>query len=130
MLLWGILCVVFAVAEVAIPALVSVWFAIAALLMIFVSMFVSNAYLQLLIFAILSLIFILLLRPYCKKYVKPRDELRKEEVKIISICESEAERYEYDVRYKGGIWRAISQKTYHIGDIAYIEGFDGNKIKI
>lgn len=130
MIFWAILTAAFLVIEVVVPALVSIWFALAALIMIFVSVGVDNIYLQLLIFAILSLLFILSLRPYCKKYVKPKDILRKEEVKIISVYEIDSQRYGYDVKYKGGVWTAISSNQYQVGDIKDIEGFDGNKIKI
>ena len=41
MIIWGILFAVFALLEIAIPALVSVWFALGALVMVVLSLFIS-----------------------------------------------------------------------------------------
>lgn len=128
MLLWGILFVIFAIVEIAIPALVSVWFAAAALIMVFISMFVTDIKWQMLIFSIISLVFLIGLRRFCKKYVKPIDRLRKDEVEISAICESSDERGKYEVKYKGGTWSAYGDRGFINGDIVYIESFEGNKI--
>lgn len=128
MLVWGILFAIFAVIEILIPALVSVWLAAAALIMVFVSLVVKDIKIQALIFSLLSLFFILGLRRFCRAYIRPKDKLRKEEVQISSICDSADGRGRYEVKYKGGIWSAYGEKGFDKGDIVYVDTFDGNKI--
>ena len=61
MLMWGIICAICLIVEAIIPAMVSVWFALAALIMVGLSLFIFNFSIQLVVFAILSLIFIIFL---------------------------------------------------------------------
>ncbi len=130
MLIWGILCAAFMLIEIAIPALVSIWFALAALVTLVFSFFIKDMLLLSLIFSILSLIFILALKPFCKKYIKPTEKLKLGEVRIISFTEFVQDKYIYDVRYKGGVWTAISEKKYDDGENIEIKEFEGNKIII
>ncbi|MDO4788411.1 MAG: NfeD family protein [Johnsonella sp.] len=128
MLIWGILFAIFALIEILIPALVSIWLAAAALIMVFVSLLVEDIKIQAMIFSVLSLFFILGLRRFCKAYIKPKERLRKEEVQISAICDSADGKGRYEVRYKGGIWSAYGEKGFDKGDIVYVDNFDGNKI--
>lgn len=64
MLMWGIICAICLIVEAIIPAMVSVWFALAALIMVGLSLFIFNFSIQLVVFAILSLIFILVLNHF------------------------------------------------------------------
>ncbi|EHI56618.1 hypothetical protein HMPREF9333_00065 [Johnsonella ignava ATCC 51276] len=127
-MLWGILFAVFVLIEIIIPALVSVWFAAAALIMVFISPFITEPIYQMLIFSVMSLTFLLSFRNLCRSYMKPKDKLRQEEVTINRIVESEKDTCLYEVKYKGAIWSARGAEGYMPGDCAFIESFDGNKI--
>ena len=130
MLYWGILFAIFAIGEIIIPGLVSIWLALAALIMVVLSLFISSTQIQLAIFCILSLLFIIFFRRIFKGYMKGKESLEVEKVKIVKPTAVEDGRYVYDVRFKGGIWTAVSDMKLNEGDIADIIRFEGNKIII
>ena len=53
MFYWGVLFAIFAIGEVLIPGLVSVWLAIAALIMMPISLFVKSLEIQAIIFCVI-----------------------------------------------------------------------------
>ena len=128
MLIWGILFAAFVLIEIAIPALISIWFAAAALILLFISPLIDGFLYEMLVFSILSLIFLISLRRVCRKYIVPEDRLRKEEVIINKETGSENGMYLYEVKYKGGIWSAKGEGGYMPGEVAFIKTFEGNKI--
>ena len=128
MFYWGVLFAIFAIGEVLIPGLVSVWLAIAALIMMPISLFVKSLEIQAIIFCVLSLIFIAFFRKIFKFYLNGKESLGTEKVKIIKLTSVENDNYIYDVRFKGGIWTAIANLELKPGDIANIVKFEGNKI--
>lgn len=65
---WLILTIIFSFIEFIGPALVSVWFAIASALTIFVSLMFDNIKIELVFFTIISILAILFLRPLAKKF--------------------------------------------------------------
>lgn len=130
MLYWGILFAIFAIGEIIIPGLVSIWLALAALIMVVLSPFIDSIQIQLAIFCILSLIFIIFFRRIFKRYMKVKDKLDVERVKIVKLTAQEGGKYVYDARFKGGIWTAVSNVKLNEGDIADIGRFEGNKIII
>ena len=103
MLYWGILFAIFAIGEIIIPGLVSIWLALAALIMVVLSLFISSTQIQLAIFCILSLLFIIFFRRIFKGYMKGKESLEVEKVKIVKPTAVEDGKYVYDVRFKGGI---------------------------
>ena len=130
MFYWGVLFAIFAIGEILIPGLVSIWLAFAALIMIFVSPFVESVEIQLIIFCILSLAFIAFFRRIFKGYMKGIDKVNAEKVRIVKLTSVDEGNYIYDVRYKGGIWTGIGKKELASGEMVKIGSFEGNKIII
>ena len=128
MFYWVVLFAIFAIGEILIPGLVSVWLAIAALIMMPISLFVKSLEIQAIIFCVLSLIFIAFFRKIFKFYLNGKESLGTEKVKIVKLTSVENDNYIYDVRFKGGIWTAIANLELKPGDIANIVKFEGNKI--
>ena len=126
MFYWGVLFAIFAIGEIIIPGLVSVWLALAALIMIFV----KSIEIQVIIFCVLSLIFIAFFRSIFKSFMNGKESMDTEKVKIVKLTSVEDNNYIYDVRFKGGIWTAIANLELKPGDIANIDKFEGNKIII
>ena len=132
---WLILTIIFTVIEFIIPALVTVWFAFAAVVTIFVSLAFDNLKIEITFFAIVSVLAIIFLRPFAKKLLsKNKDNFDAETIdtsivvkKIVDVSKEEKV---YDVSYKGSIWTALSTEIFEIGDIPTISGFKGNKIII
>ena len=134
-LFWLILTIIFTVIEFIIPALVTVWFAFAAAITIFVSLMFDNLKVELPFFIVISLLAIIFIRPLAKKILsKNKDNFDAEIIdtsivikKIIDVSKDEKI---YDVSYKGSIWTALSTDIFEVGDIPIISAFKGNKIII
>ena len=69
---WLILLILFAVVEAATVGLVSLWFAIGALVALLSTFFTANIWLQIGLFSLVSAVALVLLRPLSKKYVAPK----------------------------------------------------------
>ena len=132
---WLILTIVFSVIEFMGPALVSVWFAFAAAITIFVSLAFDNLKVEITFFTIISILAIMFIRPFAKKILsKKKDNFDAEiidtSIVIKKVVDTNKEEKVYDVSYKGSIWTALSNEIFEVGDIPIISGFKGNKIII
>ena len=132
---WLILTIVFSVIEFMGPALVSVWFAFAAAITIFVSLAFDNLKVEITFFTIISILAIMFIRPFAKKILsKKKDSFDAEiidtSIVIKKIVDTNKEEKVYDVSYKGSIWTALSNEIFEVGDIPVISSFKGNKIII
>ncbi|WP_338953082.1 NfeD family protein [Fusobacterium nucleatum] len=132
---WLILTIVFSVIEFMGPALVSVWFAFAATITIFVSLAFDNLKVEITFFTIISILAILFIRPFAKKILsKKKDNFDAEiidtSIVIKKVVDTNKEEKVYDVSYKGSIWTALSNEIFEVGDIPVISSFKGNKIII
>lgn len=131
MVFWSMVFAICIIIEIAIPALVSIWFAMAAAVVFIISIFVNNIFIEVPIFFVLSLAFLISLRRFCSKFVKTKDVLGIEVVKIVKLIDKDNEDcFQYDVKYKGAIWLAFSKQEYQINDNVPIKGFVGNKIEL
>ena len=132
---WLILTIVFSVIEFMGPALVSVWFAFAAAITIFVSLAFDILKVEITFFTIISILAILFIRPFAKKILsKKKDNFDAEiidtSIVIKKVVDTNKEEKVYDVSYKGSIWTALSNEIFEVGDIPVISSFKGNKIII
>ena len=132
---WLILTIVFSVIEFMGPALVSVWFAFAAAITIFVSLAFDNLKVEITFFTIISILAIMFIRPFAKKILsKKKDNFDAEiidtSIVIKKVVDTNKEEKVYDVSYKGSIWTALSNEIFEVGDIPVIWSFKGNKIII
>ena len=134
-LFWLILTIIFTVIEFIIPALVTVWFAFAATITIFISLIFDNLKVELTFFTIISILAIIFIRPFTKRLLAKNNDKFDASVidtsivikKIIDVSKDEKI---YDVSYKGSIWTALSNDIFEVGDIPTIISFKGNKIII
>ena len=132
---WLILTIVFTVIEFIIPALVTVWFAFAAAMTIFISLAFDNLKVEITFFTIVSVLAIMFIRPFAKRILsKSKDNFDAEAIDtsiiVKRIVDVTKEEKIYDVSYKGSIWTALSSEIFEVGDIPIITGFKGNKIII
>ena len=132
---WLILTIIFTVIEFIIPALVTVWFAFAAAMTIFISLAFDNLKVEITFFTIISVLAIIFIRPLAKKILsKNKDNFDAEAIDtsiiVKRIVDVTKEEKIYDVSYKGSIWTALSNEIFEVGDIPIITGFKGNKIII
>ncbi|WP_067139179.1 NfeD family protein [Oceanivirga salmonicida] len=124
---WGLLTGIFIVVEIAIPALVSVWFAISAFIVMLLSFFITDIKIQILIFTIISIALMLTTQKWVKKTLNSEKNSNVgDEVTVIKKIEDN----KYEIRYKGGIWTAISNENFDEKEKAFIKEYKGNKIII
>lgn len=70
-IIWAVLLIVFVVIEAATAQLVTIWFAVGALVTVFVAYFCPTLWwLQLLVFAVVSAVALVATRPLVKKFAK------------------------------------------------------------
>lgn len=127
---WLILFAILAIIEVVTINLVTIWFALSALVVYFVSMFTDSITIQLAVFTVLSVVFLLYTMPVVKKYVKFKNGNEVGDIgSKVEILE--CNNNNYVVKFKGVSWNAESENSnYSVGDIVEVKKFKGNKIII
>ena len=124
-LFWGLVAAGFGLLEIIIPGLVTIWLSLAAVVVMLLTKFINDWRIETAIWAILSIVFILLTRPFIRKYI---DKDKVKVTKTILKIEKKIDSKTYEVRYKGGIWTAICNEDLGVGDEVELDGFEGNKI--
>lgn len=130
---WAISTAIFAILEIIIPGLITIWLALASLILTILTLFFTNFAIEFLIFAILSLIFVLFTRPVLQKYMQKHSTKFNvksvgEKIKIIKVIDIENEQKQYEVKFKATIWTGISKEIFLENEIVKIKSFEGNKI--
>ena len=124
-LFWGLVAAGFGLLEIIIPGLVTIWLSLAAVVVMLLTKFINDWRIETAIWAILSIVFILLTRPFIRKYI---DKDKVKVTKTILKIEKKIDSKTYEVRYKGGICTAICNEDLGVGDEVELDGFEGNKI--
>jgi hypothetical protein cdivTM_08423 len=133
-LFWAILSGIMAIMEIIIPGLVTIWFALSALIVMFLSNFIGDSLIQFLIFAVLSIIFLIFTRPVLRKYIELQrktnfdSSMKGMDVKVERVVDARKAEKEYEVKFKGSIWTGVSEEMLSSGEVVKIKGFRGNKI--
>ncbi len=132
-LFWTMATAIFSILEIVIPGLVTIWLALAALILTAISFFIKNPNIEFVIFTVLSIVFVIFTRPVLKKYLEDKktnfsSKMVGQELKIEKILDLESPKKEYEVRFKGVIWKGVSSEIFREGEIVKIEDFEGNKI--
>ena len=133
-LFWAILSGIMALLEIIIPGLVTIWFALSALIVMFLSNFIGDSLIQFLIFAVLSIIFLIFTRPVLRKYIELQrktnfdSSMKGMDVKVERVVDARKAEKEYEVKFKGSIWTGVSEEMLSSGEVVKIKGFRGNKI--
>jgi len=124
---------IFSILEIVIPGLVTIWLALAALMLTAISFFIKNPNIEFVIFTVLSIVFVIFTRPVLKKYLEDKktnfsSKMVGQELKIEKVVDLESPKKEYEVKFKGVIWKGVSSEIFREGEIVKIEDFEGNKI--
>jgi len=133
-LFWAILSGTFAILEIIIPGLVTIWFALSALIVMFFSNFANDSTMEFFVFAVLSLIFLIFTRPVLRRYIDLQKKngfnsnMRGADVKVQKVIDTKRTEKEYEVKFKGSIWTGISEEIFSAGEVVKIREFRGNKI--
>ena len=132
-LFWTMATAIFSILEIVIPGLVTIWLALAALILTAISFFIKNPNIEFVIFTVLSIVFVIFTRPVLKKYLEDKktnfsSKMGGQELKIEKVVDLESPKKVYEVKFKGVIWKGVSSEIFREGEIVKIEDFEGNKI--
>ena len=128
---WVIVAGVFLVLELVIPGLVTVWFGLAGIVMIFLAPFIKDVNVEFYVFTAISFA-LLLTRPIAKKYLykNRKDDISfgnrtvGRETKISKILDEGI----YEVALDDKMWRAISTDNLEVNEKVIITGITGNRL--
>ena len=130
-LFWGLLAGSLLIIELIIPALVSIWFAIAAFITMFLALVINSFTTQVVIFILISLVLLVFTKKIVTNFLKPdMDKINKEMLEDNGLVTKVINSNKYEVKFKGVIWNAISNDELTIGDVVKIVGYKGNKVII
>ena len=131
--LWIILAVAFLIVEFGTVSLISLWFVVGALAALAACLLGAPLWLQVLVFAVVSLVMLLLLRPFLRKFVNPH----KVPTNVDALIGKEALVTEAidnllgvgAVKVGGIVWSARSESGAHIpaGTVVAVQSVEGVK---
>ena len=129
---WVIVAGVFLVLELVIPGLVTVWFGLAGIIMIFLAPLIKDVNVEFYVFAAISFVLLLLTRPIAKKYLykNKKDDISfgnrtvGRETKITKILDEGI----YEVVLDDKMWRAVSTDNLEVNEKVIITGITGNRL--
>ncbi len=114
---WLILFFILMLIEILTVGLVSIWFMIGALIAFIVSYFTSSIFIQLLVFIITSILFLILTRPIVKKYFSKKI-IKTNVNKLIGetgiVIEDVTKTNMGKVKVDGQIWSALNSSKGRI----------------
>lgn len=130
-LFWFCLFLVLLILEVMTINLVSVWFAIGAVFAFFTSLLMDNFLVELFVFIIVSIIVLVITRPFLKRVKMKRKESMNAD-RIIgqnALVVKDIRKYELgEVKVLGNIWTAISDEEFSMGEEVIVDKIDGVKV--
>ena len=134
LLIWLAVIIVTLVVEVITQGLTTIWFSIGAAVAAVTTVWNLNAWLQIVIFAAVSLIVMLLVRPMAKKMLMDRitptnmDMLLKEQALVIESIDNDAGTGKVKVRDIEWTARTESGERIEAGEMVEIQRIDGVKL--
>jgi len=128
MAIWLALFIIFVIIEVSFPALVSIWFAISAMVLTLLSGRINNLLYEFYIFIGLSLVLLILTKPIVKKITSKKNPIDErifgQRVKVLKVSNENI----YEVKLDGKHWKAICDEALQVGDYGIVEKYEGNKL--
>lgn len=128
---WLFAFVFFTLVELITVNLVSIWFAVGSLGAMLCSFFVDSFVICLLVFALVSLIVLLITKPMIKKFKANKmiptnlDRVIGKKAEVIKKITPD----DYgEVKVLGAVWTATGKKTFDVGDKVLVEAIDGVKL--
>ena len=132
-LFWLVLFVILSLFELVTVNLVSIWFAIGAIITTFVSLATDNIMIHLAVFTISSILLLLLTKPFVKK-MKKREEVPTNLDMVVGKTGVVTETIEKDdigeVKVLGKKWSAYSDKEIKENSKVKVLSINGVKLKV
>ncbi len=135
-ILWICLAAGFLLVEFSTVALVSLWFVVGALAALAAALLGAAVWLQVLIFALISLLMLLALRPFLRRFVEPHktptnvDALMGKEAVVTEVIDNLAGTG--TVRLEGKLWsaRAANDTRIPAGMVVKVQSVEGVKLMV
>lgn len=127
---WLTVFIVLLLIEICTVNLVSIWFAIGAFVSFFIALFVDNIIIQMIFFIIVSVITLLVMKPFVKKIKtnKVMTNLDKVVGMEAIVTEDISKFVIGEVKVDGKRWSAKSDEDISKGNIVEVEKIDGVKL--
>lgn len=129
---WLAIVVCLAILEMATLSLVSIWFIISGLLSMIASLFIDNVTIQIAIFVIFGLIFMLLTRKFVKKAVPKKEKTNIDRIVGMDgiVTEKITKNYPGEVKVDGKRWTAVANETIDKDTIVKIMEINSTKLTV
>lgn len=133
---WIMIMVVAIIIEISTTDLTSLWFAVGAVFALILNLFLHDEkiYIQVLVFAVVSIVAIFVLRPFLKKRINVKkiptnaDAMIGKKVLVVSTIEID---HPGVVKIEGIEWTAVTETAkYEPGDFVYINKINGNTLVV
>ena len=130
--LWLLLVIVLSIVEIITVNLVSIWFVISGIVAMIASLFTDNLVIQISIFVILGLIFMLLTRKIVKKIVPEKVKTNLDRIIGMQgiVITKIGKNKPGEVKVDGKIWTATSDETINQDEIVKILEINSTKLKV
>ena len=130
--LWLLLVIVLSIVEIITVSLVSVWFVISGIVAMIASLFTDNLMIQISIFVILGLIFMILTRKIVKKIVPEKVKTNIDRIIGMQgiVITKIGKNKPGEVKVDGKIWTATSDETINQDEIVKILEINSTKLKV
>ena len=128
-----ILFVVFIILELISVNLVTIWFALGALISFILSFFINSELVLILTFIIVSVLSLIFTRPFVKKYlkVKPTKLNLDKVVGMEGIVTKEVDKFKMgEAKVDGKYWSIVSNKRIEKGRTIIVNSIDGVKLNV
>lgn len=130
--LWLLLVIILSIVEIITVNLVSIWFVISGIVAMIASLFTDNLVIQISIFVILGLIFMLLTRKIVKKIVPKKVKTNLDRIIGMQgiVITKIGKNKPGEVKVDGKIWTATSDETINQDEIVKILEINSTKLKV
>lgn len=134
-IIWGAIFLTCIIIEINTTDLTCIWFCISSLVSLFLAIFKANIYVQLIVFAVLTIILIIATRPLVKKLAQ-RETIHTNADKVLDMVGTVTKVIPAgeigEVKVNSELWRAISIETedIEIGEKVIIKSITGNKLLV
>lgn len=130
---WGLLFFVLLFVEIITVNLVSIWFAIGAIVSLIISLFTDSILIQLIAFIIVSIISLILTKPIVKKTVNSKVEatnLDRVIGKVGVVTKKIASDNYGEIKVLGTIWTAVSDEEINEKEKVVVNKIEGVKLVV
>ena len=129
---WLAIVICLAILEMSTVSLVSIWFVLSGLLAMIASLFIANITIQIGIFVIFGLIFMLLTRKFVKKAVPKKIKTNLDRIVGMEgiVTEKITKSHPGEVKVDGKRWTAVADKSIPEGSIVKILEINSTKLTV